>query len=81
MDKLKQKGDRVLQDVVQNLYTAKEDLDAILEKVFDCQDEINRVSEEMGECKLPSNIDKRRNEISQLDDRIEIMRKEFRDLK
>jgi len=49
--------------------------------VYDSQDAINQVKDEMAECEIPSNISKRRNEVNQFDERFKILKNEFKDLK
>ena len=52
-----------------------------LQDFFDCQDEVNRIKKEMGECELPVNIAVRKNELQSYEEKLERISEEFSDLK
>jgi len=73
LNNLKKLHDQVLQ--------THEEIDSNLQDFFDCQDEVNRIKKEMGECELPVNIAVRKNELQSYEEKLERISEEFSDLK
>lgn len=53
----------------------------MLEKAYDCQDNVVGTQKEMSDCQIPVNIRMRANEIDQLRERLDNINEEFKELK
>lgn len=81
MEKVRREGGNNLSTIVLELKKCQNDIQQQMEDVYDIQDEINKVREDLNDCEVPSNIGKRKNELKQLEERLVPVHNEFIDLK
>lgn len=81
MELIRQGDTQTAVDGVAQLQQIRGEILATLEKAYDCQDELITICNLLGQCEIPSNIEKRKNEIWQLEEKMGPIYKELSSLK